>query len=76
MRHDARAGPGPRCLELERLIAERQLLSLQTAALEMQAANMIARALYRVPDDPRRGEHVVEDDCELCRMLATDAFVS
>ncbi|MBS1121517.1 MAG: hypothetical protein H6Q90_3745 [Deltaproteobacteria bacterium] len=64
-------------LDLERLIAEGHLPAApDRGTLNVRAAAMIANALYTVPEDPRRSKHPREDDCELCRMLGTGAFVS
>lgn len=64
-------------VELERLIGEGKLPPAPDAgAIAMRAAAMIATAIYQLPRDPRRNKHVLEDDCELCRMLGTGVLVS
>ena len=64
-------------VELERLIGEGKLPPAPDApAIAVRAAAMIATAIYQIPQDPRRNKHVLEEDCELCRMLGEDLRVS
>ncbi len=60
--------------ELERLISEGKLPTAPDAeVIAVQAAAMVATAIYQLPQDPRRAKHAGDDDCELCRMTAGQA---
>ena len=64
-------------VELERLIGEGKLPPAPDAqAIAVRAAAMIATAIYQIPQDPRRNKHVLDDNCELCRLLGDDVRVS
>jgi hypothetical protein len=63
--------------ELERLIGEGKLPTApDSQAIAVRAAAMIATAIYRLPQDPRRTKHDGDDECELCRLFGSSASVS
>ena len=63
--------------ELERLIAEGKLPPApDPRAISARAASIIGTAIYLLPRDPRRNKHVLDDDCELCRLIGEDVRVS
>ena len=63
--------------ELERLIGEGKLPPApDPQSINARAASIIGTAIYLIPRDPRRNKHVLDDDCEPCRMLLDAARVS